>query len=317
MTRAARKGPNDMEKINILCTVEEFINNDFPKQFNMFINPYKRVLTEKETEGFVERHQPVGIIAGVEPLTRNVLSRSKPLKVISRHGIGLNSVDLEAAAEMGIIVRNTPDAPTKAVAELALGSMLCLLRGIRKADVSIREGGWVRPMGALLYGKSVGIIGCGRIGTYLAHLLTGLGCRVTGYDPYLSKHDTIHLVSIEELLSGSDIVSLHIPYTRENHGLIGEKQLKMMKKNSMLINTARGGIVDEDALYLALADGEIAGAALDCFAAEPYAGKLKDLDNIILTSHIGSFAVEAKLDMERQSLANLVSSLKELGIMKG
>jgi D-3-phosphoglycerate dehydrogenase / 2-oxoglutarate reductase len=317
VARTQQKGSRDMEKINILCTVEEFINNDFPDQFNMFMNPYKRVLTEKETEGFVERHQPVGIIAGVEPLTRNVLSKSKSLKVISRHGIGLNSVDLEAAAEMGIIVRNTPDAPTKAVAELALGSMLCLLRGIRKADVSIREGGWIRPMGALLYGKSVGIIGCGRIGTYLAHLLTGLGCRVTGYDPYLKEHDMIQLVSLDELLSGSDIVTLHIPYTRENHGLIGDDQLKMMKKDSLLINTARGGIIDEDALYSVLLRGDIAGAALDCFAAEPYVGKLIELDNIILTSHIGSFAIEAKLDMEKQSLANLITSLKELGFMKG
>lgn len=302
--------------MNILCTVEEFLMEKFPEQFKMTMNPYKRRLTEEETADMIEKYQPVGIIAGVEPLTKRVLEKANNLKVISRHGIGLDSVDLKAAAQLGIKVLNTPDAPTAAVAELAVGLMLCLLRGIKNADEGMRQGKWVRPMGFQLSTKTVGIIGCGRIGTYVSKLLGAFGSKCIGFDSYIKKHDTIELVSFDELIKVSDIITLHIPYSEENHHLIGKKQFDMMKKSAFLVNTARGGVVDEEALYEALMGGSIAGAAIDCFEMEPYTGKLTQPDNILLTSHIGSFSLESKMEMERQSVANLVMALEEMGLMK-
>lgn len=301
--------------MNILCTIEEFFKKDFPEQFNVIMNPYKRRLTEEEAGDYIEKYQPVGIIAGVEPLTREVLQKAKNLKVISRHGIGLDSVDLKAASELGIRVVNTPDAPTVAVAELAVGLMLCLVRGIVKSDDAIRQEKWLRQLGFQLQGKTVGIIGCGRIGTYVSRLLQAFGSTIIGFDPYIKKHDNINLVSFDRLICDSDIISLHIPYTQENRFMIGTRQFDMMKKSALLINTARGGIIDEDALYVALSGGKIAGAAMDCFVNEPYTGKLAKLDNIILTPHLGSFSIEAKIQMEEQSVANLIKALKELGLM--
>ena len=139
------------------------------------INPYGCKLTEAEVSELIEQHQPVGMIAGVEPLTRKVLERAKGLKVISRVGVGLDSVDLQVAKDLCIVVTNTPDAPTIPVAELTLGMILSLLRRIHISDASIRRGEWVRPMGNLLHGKIVGIIGCGRIGSYLTGLLSSFG----------------------------------------------------------------------------------------------------------------------------------------------
>lgn len=302
-------------EMNILCTVEEFFMSDFPKVFNIKMNPYKRRLSEDETLQLIKKHRPIGIIAGVEPLTRRVMENAPELKIISRHGVGLDSVDLEAAKEFGIKVLNTPDAPSRAVAELTIALIINLLRGICTSDTSIRKGLWERPLGAQLFGKKVGIIGCGRIGTLTAKLLEAFGTTVCGYDPYLNEHRSIKLVSFSTLISQSDIITLHIPYTIETHHIIGKNELNMMKQDAVLINAARGGIVDENALYDTLKAKRIAGAAFDCFHDEPYSGKLTELDNILLTTHIGSFSYETKLRMEKESVENLISALKDFGLM--
>ncbi|MDO9566764.1 MAG: phosphoglycerate dehydrogenase [Candidatus Desulfaltia sp.] len=280
------------------------------------LNSYARKLTESEVSDLIEQHQPVGMIAGVEPLTRKVLEKAKNLKVISRAGIGMDSVDLQAAKDLGIAVTNTPDAPTIPVAELTLGMILSLLRRIHISDASIRRGEWVRPMGNLLQGKTVGLIGCGRIGSCLAGLLSSFGCIILGHDPFINKSDKFSLVSLGKILSDADIMSLHIPYNKENHHFINAKRIQGMKKGALLINAARGGLVDEDALYNALCSGHLGGAALDCFEQEPYTGKLKDLDNVLLTAHIGSYAQEGRVMMEKQAVENLLRELKKVGCIK-
>ncbi|MBF0412204.1 MAG: phosphoglycerate dehydrogenase [Desulfamplus sp.] len=280
--------------------------------FEVVMNPYNRKLTENEVESLIETHAPVGMIAGVEPLTSDVLRKTYSLKVISRCGIGIDSVDIKTASSMGIVVTNTPDAPTIPVAELTVGLILSLLRRIHSADSAIRDGKWYRPTGGLVFGKTVGIIGCGRIGSYVATLLSSFKCKILGYDAYPHSNTSICYQSSElsPLLAQSDIISLHIPYSPENDHFISRDRIRQMKKDAYLINAARGGLIDEDALYDALKSGHLGGAALDSFEQEPYLGNLKELDNVLLTSHIGSYALEGRIIMENQSVDNL---LRELG----
>ncbi|HHW00448.1 MAG TPA: phosphoglycerate dehydrogenase [Clostridiaceae bacterium] len=299
----------------ILTTTSSFSINEFPDGLNVIHNPYKRKLTGDEIKDLIIKYQPVGIIAGVEPLTREVMMAAENLKVISRCGIGIDSVDMKAAGELGIKVTITPEAPMISVAELTIGLILSIIRKITVLDAGIRKGGWKGPKGNLLWGKTVGIIGCGRIGTYVSRLLKAFGCDVIGYDPYIKEHEICRMVGFEELLEKSDIISLHIPYTDENKNIIGAAQLKQMKPTCLLINAARGGLIDEDALYEALKNGEIAGAALDCFAEEPYSGPLTKLENTVLIPHMGSSATEARIMMEKQALDNLIKGLEEFGII--
>jgi D-3-phosphoglycerate dehydrogenase len=280
-------------------------------------NPRGRKLTAAEVSELIDVHRPVGMIAGVEPLTRSVLANADGLRVISRCGIGLDSVDLDAAKDFGIVVTNTPDAPTIPVAELALGMILALLRGIHISDAGIRRGAWERPMGSLLHGKTVGIVGCGRIGARLAQLLQPFGCQVLGCDPVATSAPWYELVGLERLLADADIVSLHLPYTEETHHFIGAHQLRAMKRGAVIVNAARGGLVDEAALCEALQSGHLAGAALDCFETEPYLGPLRDLPNVVLTGHIGSYAKEARALMEAQAVENLLRELPRAGSVKG
>jgi len=273
------------------------------------LNPHRRKLTENEVDCLIQEHRPVGMIAGVEPLTREIMIKAPFLKVISRCGIGLDSVDLVAAGELGITVTNTPDAPTIPVGELTVGMILSLIRSIHQSDASIRTGAWERPMGSLLYGKTVGIIGCGRIGSYVARILSAFGCRLVGYDPVCSNHQYVELTSLENLLQTADIVTLHLPYSKANHHLINEKRISLMKQGAALVNASRGGLVDEVALAGSLQSGKLAGAAIDSFELEPYFGPLAQLNNTLLTGHIGSYAREGRMIMEQQAVGNLLKAL--------
>lgn len=299
--------------MNILCTVEEYLMDDFPDTLKIIKNPYKRKLTENEVDTMIRKYNPVGIIAGVEPLTRKVLEKATNLKVISRFGVGLDTVDTEAASQLGIQVFNTPNAPTAAVGELTLALMLGVLRHIRELDTGVRNGSWNRPVGSLLSGKTIGIIGCGRIGTYVARLVKAFGCRVIGYDPYIKDHPVCELHTLHNLLRSSDIVSLHIPFSKENRHIINFHRLEMMKPGAVLINAGRGGLIDEEALLHSLKTGKIAGAGIDCFNDEPYNGPLTHMDNVLLTSHVGSNTWETKTEMEAQALINLIEGLKASG----
>jgi len=280
--------------------------------FDIVFNPFGRKLTENEVLELILQHNPIGIIAGVEPLTRRVLEKAENLKTISRCGIGLDSIDLAASKDLRITITNTPDGPTIAVAELTLGMILALLRGIHTADMNIRNDRWIRPMGHLLQGKTVGIIGCGRIGSHVSALLSAFGCKILGYDIIQHSSSIIRFVSSEDLFNNSDIISIHIPYSSKNHHFFNENRINQCKKGVFLINASRGGLVDEDALHYALVSGQVKGAAIDSFEQEPYRGKLIEHDNVLLTSHIGSYAIEGRIRMERQSIENLIRELKDI-----
>lgn len=295
---------------NILITTSSFAEKEFNKNLNVINNPYHRKLSEEEILNLIIKYQPIGIIAGVEPLTRKVLESAKELKVISRCGIGLDSIDLKAAKELGIKIVNTKDAPTNAVAELTIGLMLAVLRNIPSLDKGIRDNKWKGPKGMLLGNKVIGIIGCGRIGSRVAYLCKAFGCKVIGYDPNIQSHPIINMTTIDKVLINSDIVTLHIPLNNETKEIISEQNISIMKKNAILVNVARGGLVNEISLYNALVKGDLFGAALDCFINEPYIGKLTTLNNVVLSPHMGSSTITTRTIMEKQALENLMIELK-------
>ncbi len=281
------------------------------KGYNIINNPYGRKLTEDEVIEFAS--DCIGIIAGVEPLTARVMDALPKLKCISRVGVGMDSVDLVHAKQKGIIVVNTPDGPTRSVAELTLGMTLSLLRKIPQADADIKNKRWIKQTGNLLFEKQIGIIGLGRIGRMVAELFRGIGNSVMGYDLYpdekWAKEKGVNLKSFDEVIAKSDILTLHIPAKNDNSPVIGFNEIEKMKSNSFLINLARGGIVDETALYDALLSKKLAGAAIDVFSIEPYEGPLCELKNVVLTPHIGSYAKEGKLQMEIDATNNLINVL--------
>jgi len=280
--------------------------------FEVVLNPYKRRLKAEEVVELAKDCH--GIIAGTEPLTAEVLKQLPLLKAISRVGAGLENIDMEAAERRGIAIKSTPHTPTQAVAELTLGLILNVMRRINSMDRGIRSGKWNKEMGRLLSGKTIGVVGLGRIGRRVTELLKPFGAKILANEPKPDKkwveENKVHLTSLEELLKKSDIVTLHIPYTEQTRNLINAERLKIMKRGAILINTSRGGLVDEDALYHALKSGHLGGAALDAMETEPYRGPLKELDNVILTPHIGSYALEARVQMEIEAARNLINLLK-------
>lgn len=280
--------------------------------FEIINNPYGRKLTEDEVIELAK--DCVGIVAGVEPLTPRVMDALPGLKVISRVGIGMDSVDLEYAKQKNIIVKNTPDGPTRAVAELTLGMTLSLLRRIPQADAALKNKQWKKQTGNLILDKKMGVVGLGRIGRLVAQLFRGIGNPVIGYDPYAdaawASSAGVELADFETVLKTADIITLHVPGNADKSPVIGAKEIDLIKQGAWLINISRGGIVDEDALYNALAGGKLTGAAIDVFTDEPYSGPLTELDNVVLTPHIGSYAEEGKLLMEIDAVNNLISSIK-------
>lgn len=279
-------------------------------------NSHGRKLTEDEAIALIGP-ETVGMIAGIEPLTERVLASASSLKVISRCGAGTDNVDLAAAQRYGIAVLNTPEAPAQAVAELTLGLMLTLLRKICQTDRLLRMGEWPRTQGRLLAAQCVGIIGLGRVGRRVANACHSLGARVLAHDSYVTDASPgVDFVSLDELLAKADIVSLHLTYDVHTHHLIDKEALARMKRGAVIINTARGGLIDESALLDALTSGQLEGAALDVFEQEPYRGPLLKCENAILTSHFGSLAREARHRMEIEAGENLLRGLRDAGMLQ-
>ena len=278
-------------------------------------NPFGRKLTEAEISKLLT-DSVVGLLAGVEPLTAQVISNAKNLRVISRCGVGLDNVDQDAARERDIFVVSTPDAPVDAVVEMTMGLMLATLRQIPEADRQVRENGWPRLKGRLLKARTVGILGLGRIGSKVAGICSAFGARVIAYDPMVKKTTPdVECMDLQKLLSQSDIVSLHIPYNHETHHLIDKESLAAMKPGAVLINTARGSLVEEAELVKALRSGHLWGAGLDVFETEPYSGELCDLPRVVLTPHLASSAVESRREMELEADHNLYLGLCEAGVV--
>ena len=278
-------------------------------------NPYRRKLTEDEIIGLLNGGA-VGLIAGIEPLTERVFQSAKNLKVISRCGAGLDSVDLAAAKNHGISVLNTPEAPAQAVAELTMGLILASLRQIGQIDQSVRRCEWPRAQGRLLAAQTVGIIGMGHIGRRVARLCQAFEATVIAHDPYASQVPSgVTLMTLEQLLTTADIISLHTPYTPQTHHLLNAQAFATMKPEAIVINAARGGLIDENALIDALRTGQLAAAALDVFEQEPYQGPLIESSQVILTSHIGSLARESRQRMEMEAAENLLQGLIKTGLI--
>ncbi len=278
-------------------------------------NPFGRKLTEAEISSLLG-DSVVGLLAGVEPLTAQVIASAKALRVISRCGVGLDNVDQAAANDRGIPVMSTPDAPVDAVVEMTLGLMLAALRQIPEADRQVRNGGWPRLKGRLLKAQTVGILGLGRIGTRVASICSAFGARVIAHDPMIrDTSPDVEWVELPELLSQSDIVSLHTPYNAATHHLINKESLAAMKPGALLVNTARGSLVNEVELVKALQHGQLSGAALDVFEAEPYSGVLQDLPQVVLTPHLASSAVESRCQMELEAANNLYLGLSNAGVI--
>ena len=265
------------------------------------INPIGRKLKEEELTELIKDFDIV--IAGTEPITRKVLEQGKKLKLISRVGIGLDSVDLKAAKELGIKVSYTPDAPAPAVAELAVGQMLNILRRLPLVDRNLRSGIWQRIHGERLANMVIGVIGTGRVGSKVLRHLQGFYPKriiVNDLKPDYNLYEMYNATYVEKdtIYKEADIITLHVPLTRLTYNLISKKEIELMKKNCSLINTSRGGIINENDLYDALSKNRIAAAAIDVFENEPYSGSLIELDNCFLTCHMGSMTNDCRAAME-------------------
>ena len=257
------------------------------------------------------------VIRSRTKVTKELLDSSDSLKVIGRAGAGLDNVDVEYAKEKGIQVINTPTANLLSVAELTLGLAISLLRNIPKADKTTREGMWEKKnlRGVEVKGKKWGIIGFGHVGQLVAGLLSGFGCDLIAYDPYVPKEVagqySVTLSSLEDLMKESDIISIHVPLLESTKGLIGKKEISMMKENAIIINISRGGIIEEDALYESLKEGKIKGAALDVFENEPPTNSpLLALDNTVFTCHLGAQTTDAQKRVGEELVDKLLAALE-------
>lgn len=311
------------EPFKVLTTTSSFGKMD-PRPLQMLaaagvtvaLNPHGRKLTPAESMALLGDVD--GLIAGTEKLDEAVLQGAPRLKIISRVGTGMDSIDLEAAARRGIRVFNTPDAHVDAVAELTLAGILDMLRRLPQAHARLVQGVWQKPMGQLLRGKTVGIIGLGRTGKALVQLMGPFRVTVLAYDPV--KDDAfaaargVQYRPLAALLAEADIVSLHLSYRAENHYLLNAERLALMRPGAFLVNCARGGLVDETALLAALQAGQLAGAYLDTFEREPYQGPLAGLENVVLTPHIGSYAAECRVRMETEAVQNLLQAREEMAV---
>ena len=257
-----------------------------------------------------------------ERIDAEVMDAAEGLKVISNYAVGYNNIDVAAATERGIYVTNTPGILTDTTADAAFALLMAAARRIPEADRHIRARGWIHAWGPRMFigtdvhGKTLGILGMGRIGSAIAKRAKGFDMKVIYHDIYrredLEEELGIAYKSREEVLREADFVSLHVPLTPETHHMIGAGELAAMKETAILINTSRGPVVDEEALYEALRDGAIAGAGLDVFEVEPInpGSPLLDLDNIVLTPHLASGSVETRTKMAVTAATNLVSVLQ-------
>jgi D-3-phosphoglycerate dehydrogenase / 2-oxoglutarate reductase len=267
------------------------------------INPIGRKLREEELAEMAGDFDI--IIAGTEPITANVINKAPKLRLISRVGIGLDSVDLIAAQKRNIAVSYTPDAPAPAVAELSIGLMISLLRYTHISDRIMRQGKWQRFMGRRISESTVGIVGVGRIGKKVIHLLSNFGCKIIANDLQpdmeFAKSYNVEWVTKETLYETADIITLHVPLTNLTKNMITSKEMALMKPDAVLLNTSRGGIICESDLAETLQHSNLGGTAIDAFEEEPYTGPLIQEERCLLTSHMGSMSEDCRYHMELEA----------------
>ena len=279
-------------------------------------------LKPEELKGIIKDYDAL-IVRSETKVTADIIQAAEKLKVIGRAGVGLDNVDLKAATQKGIVAMNTPAGNTTSTAEHTMSLILSLSRNIPQACASMKAGKWDRAKfsGVELYGKTLGVIGFGRIGSTVAKFAKAFGMTVLAYDPYLSLEIAIQkgveMVELEALLKRSDYITVHIPKSVETSNLIGEKEFNLMKKNVRLINCARGGIIDEQALVKALESGRIAGCALDVFEKEPLEAQspLLKFDHCISTPHLGASSTEAQVNVAIEIAETVRDALLGKGII--
>ncbi|MDR2629295.1 MAG: phosphoglycerate dehydrogenase [Spirochaetaceae bacterium] len=287
------------------------------EQLNRFadkvvFNPHGRPLTEDELIPLLEGCE--GYIAGLDFITRQVLEKSAALRVISRYGAGIDRLDLEAAKARGVLVCNTPGVNAQAVADLTLALILSVARRLPFLDRNTREGRWPRSTGIELYGKIMGILGLGAVGKAVAKRAAGFSMKIMAYDPYLdeayAKNEGISPAGFDAVVKAADFLCLHLPLTPQTRHIISGKVMEAMKPGAIIVNTARGGLIDEQAAYELLQSGHLGGLGIDVYEEEPpKQSPLFTLDNVVLTPHTASHTVEATAAMASLSVQNLIDVL--------
>jgi D-3-phosphoglycerate dehydrogenase len=275
-------------------------------------NPLGKPLLEDELIPLLEDCE--GYIAGLDFVTGKVLAACKKLRVISRYGAGVDRLDLRAAAERNITVCNTPGANAQAVADLAIALALAAARKLPMLDRRTREGQWVRSTGVELYGKTMGILGLGAVGRGVAKRAQGFSMQVLAYDPYIdapyAEENRIAVSDFDALVENSDVISLHLPLNGKTRHIISGEVMGRMKPGAILINTARGGLIDEAAAFEFLRQGRLGGLGLDAYEEEPPgASPLFTLDNVVLTPHTAAHTAEATANMAAMAVENLINVL--------
>ena len=273
------------------------------------INPLNKKLNEDELIDLISDIDVV--IAGTELYSKKVLDNAPNLKMISRLGIGLDGVDLNYAKMKGIKVCYTPDVPTPAIAELTIGLIISLLRSVHLSNIEMHSGKWHRYFGKTISDITIGFIGVGRIGARVLKMIKAFGnpkLLVNDISPNtkLDKEFNIEWVDKKTIYKESDVISLHVPLTKETKNMIGHNELMQMKSDAFLINTCRGGIINEDDLYNVMHSGHLSGVAIDAFKEEPYKGKLSEINRCLLTPHMGSMTVECRTMMEIEATNEVI-----------
>ncbi|MFP3949782.1 MAG: hydroxyacid dehydrogenase [Candidatus Micrarchaeia archaeon] len=252
------------------------------------------------------------VVRSATKVTEGLISKAPNLKAVIRGGVGLDNIDQEACRERGVEVVNTPGASTNAVAELALTLILSTSRNVQKAHLTMKQGRWEKKAlaGHEVRGKTLGLIGCGRIGSLLAEKASALGMKVLGFNPPPRHESTVitYVGSLDELFREADIISLHVPLNPSTENLLNADAFSKMKEGAIVINTSRGPVINEDALYDACSSGKVGAAALDVFREEPYKGKLLELENVFFTPHLGASTSEAQIRIGEE-IAGKIRSL--------
>lgn len=301
-------------KILVASDIAEEGISKLKKEFEVDV---KKGISKEEIMSIIENYDGV-IIRSKPNITEDIIKKGKNLKVVARAGVGLDNVDVTCCQSCGIKVVNSPQASSDSVAELAFGLMLAVSRNIARADRLTREKRWEKKslMGYELNGKTLGIIGFGRIGRNIGRMAKACGMSLVAYDPPLTEEQIkaggAEPVTLQKLIETSDVITLHVPLMPSTRHMISDKQFEMMKNNVILINTSRGGIIDEDALCRAMKSGKVLGAGLDVFEEEPpMNSKLLEFDNVVLTQHIGASTHEAQKRAGVMIADEVIKVLKE------
>ena len=277
------------------------------------INKYGRKLKKEEYLNIISKYD--GVLAGTELYDKDIINKATKLKTISRLGVGMDNIDMKYAKQKSIDVCSTTTSPALAVSELTLGLIIDLLRKITLQRKKLCDGIWSKEMGKLLSRKTLGIVGMGAVGKSLLQLVKGFNLSILAYDIVCdndyAKANNFEYVSLDKLLKNSDVISIHLSLSNETSNLIDMKKIKIIKPDSILINTSRGEICDEESLIWALENNKLSGIGLDVFKDEPYNGPLIKYENAILTPHVGSYAREIRTQMEIEAAKNLIKGLNK------